>query len=179
MENLDAKIALLAEQLGLVAKANHHVVCTAESCTGGAIAAAITEVPGSSAWFEMGCVTYATASKTALLDIDPAFIAEHNVVSEPVAMAMARGMLARSQSSTLAAAVTGLAGPGGGTPERPVGTVCVGWAERFNEHIVCTVRTIHVNGSRRDVRQAAVYTALSGLMALMNHGNPAAMPLEL
>ena len=144
----------------------------------GGIAAAITEVPGSSAWFREGFVTYAAEAKTSLLDVDPKMIEEEGVVSEDVAQAMARGALARCPDSTLAVAVTGVAGPTGGTHLTPVGTVCIGWAERFNEHIVTYVRTIHAHGSRSMVRRATVLTALEGLIELMRFGNPAVMPCE-
>ncbi len=178
MPDLNERIALAAERLGVVAKERRHVVVTAESCTGGAIAAAVTEVSGSSQWFREGFVTYASEAKTSLLDVDPEMIEKSGVVSEDVAQAMARGALARSPESTLAVAVTGVAGPTGGTARTPVGTVCVGWAERFNEHIVTYVRTIHASGSRSTVRRAAVLTALEGLIELMRFGNPASMPSE-
>ena len=115
MPDLNERIALAAERLGVVAAERRHVVVTAESCTGGGIAAAITEVPGSSAWFREGFVTYAAEAKTSLLDVDPKMIEEEGVVSEDVAQAMARGALARCPDSTLAVAVTGVAGPTGGT----------------------------------------------------------------
>ena len=110
MPDLNERIALAAERLGVVAAERRHVVVTAESCTGGGIAAAITEVPGSSAWFREGFVTYAAEAKTSLLDVDPKMIEEEGVVSEDVAQAMARGALARCPDSTLAVAVTGVAG---------------------------------------------------------------------
>ena len=166
MPDLSERIALAAERLGVVAAERRHVVVTAESCTGGGIAAAITEV------------TYAAEAKTSLLDVDPKMIEEEGVVSEDVAQAMARGALARCPDSTLAVAVTGVAGPTGGTHLTPVGTVCIGWAERFNEHIVTYVRTIHAHGSRSMVRRATVLTALEGLIELMRFGNPAVMPCE-
>ena len=115
MPDLNERIALAAERLGVVAAEKRHVVVTAESCTGGGIAAAITEVPGSSAWFREGFVTYAAEAKTSLLDVDPKMIEEEGVVSEDVAQAMARGALARCPDSTLAVAVTGVAGPTGGS----------------------------------------------------------------
>ena len=110
MPDLNERIALAAERLGVVAAERRHVVVTAESCTGGGIAAAITEVPGSSSWFREGFVTYAAEAKTSLLDVDPKMIEEEGVVSEDVAQAMARGALARCPDSTLAVAVTGVAG---------------------------------------------------------------------
>lgn len=178
MSPLEEKIALAAEQLGSVAVERRHVVVTAESCTGGGIAAAITSAPGSSAWFEEGYVTYSVKSKTALLDVEPEMIEREGVVSEAVAQAMARGALSRTPAATTAVSVTGIAGPGGGTVKTPVGTVCIGWAERFNEHIVTCARTIHVPGSRATVRNETVLTALRGLIELMRYGNPAVMPCE-
>ena len=159
MPDLNERIALAAERLGVVAAERRHVVVTAESCTGGGIAAAITEVPGSSAWVREGFVTYAAEAKTSLLDVDPKMIEEEGVVSEDVAQAMARGALARCPDSTLAVAVTGVAGPTGGT------------------HLTY-VRTIHAHGSRSMVRRATVLTALEGLIELMRFGNPAVMPCE-
>ena len=97
-------------------------LATAESCTGGLIAAACTAVAGSSDWFERGFVTYSNAAKTEAIGVDAALIAAHGAVSEEVALAMARGALAHSQAD-LAVAVTGIAGPGGATPGKPVGTV--------------------------------------------------------
>jgi nicotinamide-nucleotide amidase len=178
MSTLEEKILEAARALGEAAKERRHVCVTAESCTGGGIAAAITAIPGSSEWFDQGFVTYAVPAKTELLGVDPELISKEGVVSEAVAQAMARGALARSPRATLAVAVTGVAGPGGGSEETPVGTVCIGWAERFNEHIVTSVRTIHVPGSRRTVREATVLTALRGLTELMRFANPASMPCE-
>lgn len=178
MSDITSKILLATQQLGIVAKDRHHIVVTAESCTGGSIAAALTEVAGSSAWFEEGFVTYAASAKVARLDVRPSLIETEGVVSEAVAQAMARGVLARSTSATLSVAVTGVAGPGGGTVKTPVGTVCIGWGERFNESIVTCSRTIYVPGSRATVREATVLVALDGLMELMRFGNPALMPCE-
>ena len=178
MSDITSKILLATQQLGIVSKDRHHIVVTAESCTGGSIAAALTEVAGSSAWFEEGFVTYAASAKVARLDVRPSLIETEGVVSEAVAQAMARGVLARSTSATLSVAVTGVAGPGGGTVKTPVGTVCIGWGERFNESIVTCSRTIYVPGSRATVREATVLVALDGLMELMRFGNPALMPCE-
>lgn len=170
--------ALAAELTGRTALEHGHVIVTAESCTGGIVAGSLTEVPGSSAWFDRGFVTYATISKTDLLDVDPQEIERFGVVSEAVAKAMARGAIARSRA-TLAVALTGVAGPSGGTQETPVGTVCIGWAERTPEGDVLTcARTIRILGSRSAVRWGAARTALQGLIALMGGVNPAKMPCE-
>lgn len=169
-------IESVLEQVSKLAQDQHHVLVTAESCTGGMIAEAMTRVAGSSAWVEGGFVTYTEHAKTAYLDVAPDVIAEHGVVSEAVASAMARGALARSVRGTLAMSVTGVAGPGGGTSETPVGTVCLGWAERFNDVIITYARTLYFSGERESVRLGATITALQGVIALMGHQNPIAMP---
>ena len=178
MSDLERKICDAAVRLGDAARQRNHRIVTAESCTGGAIAAAVTEVPGSSEWFEEGFVTYAVHAKTHTLDVREDLIECCGVVSEPVAQAMARAALAKSTNATVSVAVTGVAGPGGGTPEVPVGTVAVGWAERFNGHIVSCSRTLHIPGSRHIVRRQTVLTALLGLTELMQFGNPSVMPCE-
>lgn len=139
-------------------------VVTAESCTGGLIAAAITERAGSSAWFERGWVTYSNAAKTQELGVDHSLIAQHGAVSEAVAAAMAEGACAHS-SSDYAIAVTGIAGPDGGSPEKPVGTVCFGWA---NTHS-CRTETCSFSGDRQSIRQQAVAHALAGLILLLSN----------
>lgn len=135
-------------------------VATAESCTGGLIAAACTELAGSSAWFERGFVTYSNEAKTELLGVEPALIAAHGAVSEAVALAMARGALARSRAD-LAVAVTGIAGPTGGSAAKPVGTVWFAWATPGAAHAECRVWP----GERAAVRSATVAHALAGLLA--------------
>lgn len=172
------QLELAASLLGSIAAEHRHVIVTAESLTGGLVAAAITSVAGSSAWFDRGFVTYATPSKTELLDVDPAVIEREGVVSEAVARAMARGALARSRA-TMSVALTGVAGPTGGTSKTPVGTVCIGWGELTPDGDIVTVaRTIHVPGSRETVRLAAGIVALQGLMAYMGGTNPRLMPCE-
>lgn len=110
---------------GLLA-ARGWMLATAESCTGGLIAAACTDLAGSSTWFERGFVTYSNAAKSELLGVPPELIAAHGAVSEPVARAMAEGAVAHSPAQ-VALAVTGVAGPGGGSADKPVGTVWFGW----------------------------------------------------
>lgn len=138
------------------------MLATAESCTGGLIAAACTEVAGSSAWFDRAVVSYSNEAKTELLGVDAALIAAHGAVSEPVARAMAEGMLARSKA-TVAVAVTGIAGPGGGTPDKPVGTVWLAWAcrgqaTRAEKHLF--------PGDRAAVRWQTCAVALEGVRVL-------------
>jgi nicotinamide-nucleotide amidase len=135
-------------------------LATAESCTGGLIAALLTEISGSSSVFERGFVTYSNSSKTQLLGVEEARIAEHGAVSEAVAVAMATGARERANVD-IAVAVTGVAGPDGGTPEKPVGTVCI--AVAAGHHV--SVETHRVSGNRSEIRLASVEKALAMLAA--------------
>jgi nicotinamide-nucleotide amidase len=153
--------AILAQAAALLerCKAAGVMVATAESCTGGLIAASLTAIAGSSAVVERGFVTYTNESKTELVGVDPALIAAHGAVSEPVARAMAEGALARSRAQ-LAVAVTGVAGPGGGSAEKPVGLVWFGCARAGGP----TVSARHVfPGDRAAIRRATVAEALAML----------------
>jgi nicotinamide-nucleotide amidase len=156
----DEQLEALARALGtrLIERGWH--VASAESCTGGWVAKTITDVAGSSAWFGWGCVTYANAAKTKLLGISEALLAEHGAVSEPVARAMAEGVRALS-GAELAVAITGVAGPDGGTPAKPVGTVWVAWTS------IAGTRAEHAMfvGDRHAVRRQSVDLALRGLAA--------------
>ena len=134
----------------------------AESCTGGLIAAACTELAGSSTWFERGFVSYSNAAKTELLGVDAAMIERHGAVSEEVARAMTQGAIRHSHAQ-VALAVTGVAGPSGGSAAKPVGTVWFGWATPAG--IFSEMRRF--DGDRRHVRQAAVLHALERLLALV------------
>ncbi len=138
------------------------MLATAESCTGGMIAAACTDLAGSSAWFERGFVTYSNAAKTEILSVDAALIAKHGSVSEPVARAMVAGALARSRAQ-VAVSVTGVAGPSGGSVDKPVGTVWFGFALPG----AVTTEVMHFAGDRAAVRSATVQHALARLIALM------------
>lgn len=137
-------------------------MATAESCTGGMIAAACTDLAGSSLWFERGFVSYSNASKTELLGVDAALITHHGAVSEEVARAMVRGAIAHSRAQA-AVAVTGVAGPGGGSVAKPVGTVWFAWATPTGE--VSELRCF--DGDRAAVRTATVQHALRRLVDLM------------
>jgi nicotinamide-nucleotide amidase len=139
-------------------------VATAESCTGGLIAAACTAVAGSSDWFERGFVTYSNEAKADLLGVDPALIAQHGAVSEPVARAMAEGALRRAPVQ-LAVSVTGIAGPGGAVPGKPVGTVWMGWADARGTGAV----RLQLHGDRAAVREQTVDAALERLLACCRH----------
>ncbi len=130
-------------------------LATAESCTGGLIAAACTAVAGSSDWFERGFVTYSNEAKTDLLGVDAALIAAHGAVSEPVALAMAQGALAQAPVQ-LAVAVTGIAGPGGAVPGKPVGTVWLAWADAHGAQ----AERLQLEGDRAAVREQTVHAAL-------------------
>lgn len=142
---------------------NHQLMmATAESCTGGMIAAACTDLSGSSAWFERGFVTYSNEAKTELLGVDPALIQMHGAVSEPVARAMVLGAVARSHAR-VAVAVTGVAGPTGGSADKPVGTVWFGFATP--DGVVTEMRRF--DGDRAAVRGATVQHALVRLRELL------------
>lgn len=154
----DATTAVV-EQLARELKARGLMMATAESCTGGLIAGACTDLPGSSDWFERGFITYSNAAKHGQLGVPALLIEQHGAVSEPVARAMAAGALVHSPAQ-LAVAVTGVAGPTGGSAEKPVGTVWFGWATPegvFTEHQ-------RFDGDRAAVRQATVRHALAGLL---------------
>ncbi len=135
-------------------------LATAESCTGGLVAAACTELAGSSDWFERGVVSYSNAAKTELLGVPAALIEAHGAVSEPVALAMAQGLLART-GVDITVAVTGVAGPSGGSAHKPVGTVWFAWATAAGAHAECRVWP----GDRSAVREATVRHALAGVLA--------------
>ena len=138
-------------------------LATAESCTGGLIAGAITAIPGSSDWFERGFVTYSNDAKHEMLGVPLALIREFGAVSEAVAGAMAEGAIARSRSDC-ALSVTGVAGPGGGSADKPVGMVCFGWAIRGQ---AARVATRHLAGDRAGIREGSVDEALAGLIGLI------------
>lgn len=153
--DFEPAVAALAEAL----RARGWRIATAESCTGGLIAAACTALAGSSDWFERGVVTYSNAAKTELLGVDAALIAAHGAVSEPVARAMCEGALAKAPVQ-LAVAVTGIAGPGGAVPGKPVGTVWVAWGGAGALH----AQRLQLAGDRRAVRTQTVAFALARLL---------------
>jgi len=150
----------LATALGQALQRRGLGVATAESCTGGLIAGAITDVAGSSGWFDRGFVTYSNDAKTEMLGVRPQTLAAHGAVSEATAAEMAAGALAHSRAD-LAVAVTGIAGPDGGTAAKPVGTVCFAWARRGRALATATHR---LPGDRAAVRAATVRVALQGLL---------------
>lgn len=156
---IDDAIRALAARLGELALARQVMLATAESCTGGLVAGAITEIAGSSGWFERGFVTYSNRAKIELLRVDPETIARDGAVSEQTARAMAQGARAAS-GAQWTVAVTGVAGPAGGSPDKPVGTVWFAWAGPQG------VEALHrrLDGDRADVRAASVAIALQGLV---------------
>ena len=153
----------LAKKLGQRLKAAGELLVTAESCTGGWIAQAVTSVAGSSEWFERGFVTYSNAAKQDLLGVKQSTLKKHGAVSEETAREMARGALARSKG-TLALAVTGVAGPGGGSREKPVGLVCFAWAGKRETR----TETKHFSGDRGSVRRQSVIHALEGVLKALD-----------
>jgi len=157
----DLQPELLA--LGDALRARGWRMATAESCTGGLIAAACTSVAGSSDWFERGFVSYSNEAKVELLGVDAALIAAHGAVSEPVAAAMAAGALARAHVA-LSVAVTGIAGPGGAVPGKPVGTVWLAVALERDAKPIVRAERLQLDGDRTAVREAAVRVALARLL---------------
>jgi nicotinamide-nucleotide amidase len=166
----------LVEQLAAKLQSRRLLLTTAESCTGGMIAAACTDLAGSSAWFDRGFITYSNDAKTQMLGVSSSMIRRHGAVSEDVAHAMASGavrviaggMAGRPYPAGLtghvAVAVTGVAGPGGGSVEKPVGTVCFG----FSVGDAVTTSTQHFAGDRAAVRVQTVQFALAELLRLLN-----------
>jgi nicotinamide-nucleotide amidase len=167
--------ALVAEVAAQLA-ARAWMLTTAESCTGGMVAAACTDLAGSSAWLERGFVTYSNAAKTELLGVDAGLIETHGAVSEPVARAMAAGALAHSAAQA-SIAITGIAGPTGGSADKPVGTVWFGWGLRTNDgRLQLRTDLQHLPGDRAAVRAAATEHALRGLLALLATTPPEQQP---
>ncbi len=160
MTMLDAELLELAAQAGARLQARGLVLASAESCTGGLIAGAITAIAGSSGWFDRGFVTYSDGAKQEMLGVPAAVLAGYGAVSEAVARAMAEGALAKC-AADLAVAVTGIAGPGGGTAAKPVGMVCFGWALRGRP---TAVGTMQFPGDRAAIRALTVRHALEGIL---------------
>ena len=170
--NDDSELYALAEQVGRALKAKGLMMATAESCTGGWIAQAVTAVPGSSEWFERGFVTYTNTAKLEMLGVQDATLAANGAVSEPVVREMVQGTLARSHAQ-VAVSVSGVAGPTGGTPQKPVGMVCFGWGVKRDNVANGTdihTSTQHFDGDREAVRRQAVAYALGQVLAVVGSG---------
>jgi nicotinamide-nucleotide amidase len=163
LQNQEQESYILSRALASFLLENQLKLATAESCTGGLIAAACTDLAGSSDWFERGFVTYSNEAKTELLGVDAALIAQHGAVSEPVARAMAFGAI-RHSAAQVSIAVTGIAGPSGGSAAKPVGTVWLGFSVRGQLHSEMQ----HFNGDRAAVRVQTVRYALRRVQELLH-----------
>lgn len=156
-------LTALATFVGARLRANGLTLTTAESCTGGWVAQALTSIAGSSDWFERGFVTYSDAAKQEMLGVSARTLAAHGAVSEQTAREMATGALAHSRAQ-VALGVTGIAGPGGGSLEKPLGMVCFAWAMADGK---IGVQTRHFKGDRESVRRQSVVAALQGVLKLL------------
>jgi nicotinamide-nucleotide amidase len=159
----DAALRRLAEQIARVLRDRGLMLATAESCTGGWIAKTCTDLAGSSEWFESAAVTYSNRAKQALLDVTSATLEKHGAVSRECALEMAAGVLARFEAH-VAVAVTGIAGPSGGTKDKPVGTVWIAWQRRGD---VACAEVFHFDGDRDAVRRQTVAEALGGVRKIL------------
>lgn len=159
----DAALDALAERVGRALLAEHAMLVTAESCTGGWIAKTVTDVAGSSAWFDCGMAAYSYEAKQAMLGVRPETLTEYGAVSRETCMEMVAGALVHS-GATIAVAVTGIAGPGGGTDDKPVGTVWIAWKRRGGYP---TAQVFHFDGNRDQVRRRTVVAALDGLLRML------------
>jgi nicotinamide-nucleotide amidase len=158
----DSVVHQLAVRVGNALRDTRLMLTTAESCTGGMVATAITDISGSSGWFERGFVTYSNQAKTEMIGVPAELIDKHGAVSEPVARAMAEGAL-RNSRAQVSLAITGIAGPGGGTETKPVGMVSFAWSNRINT----SVETHVFKGDREQIRVQAAAHALRGLLELL------------
>lgn len=158
----DSVVHQLAVRVGNALRDTRLMLTTAESCTGGMVATAITDISGSSGWFERGFVTYSNQAKTEMIGVPADLIDKHGAVSEPVARAMAEGAL-RNSRAQVSLAITGIAGPGGGTETKPVGMVSFAWSNRLNT----SVETHVFKGDREQIRVQAAAHALRGLLELL------------
>ena len=159
----DSVVHQLAIRAGNQLRDAHLMLATAESCTGGMIATAITDISGSSQWFERGFVTYSNQAKTEMIGVPAELIDKHGAVSEPVARAMAEGAL-RNSRAQVALSVTGIAGPAGGSEKKPVGTVSFAWSNRLHND----AETLVFKGDREQIRAQAAAHALRGLLKLLD-----------
>ena len=155
----------LAQKVGEALLAKRVKMATAESCTGGWVAQAVTAVPGSSGWFDCGFVSYSNTAKQKMLGVDPDVLEAKGAVSESVVAQMAEGAL-RNSDADIAVAISGIAGPGGGEEDKPVGTVWFAWA--ITEHPTVTCLSFF-NGDRDEIRHQSVEQALEGVMAYLPH----------
>ncbi len=167
---MDAELATLSAELGEALQARGWTLVTAESCTGGWIAEAVTATAGSSTWFDRGFVTYSNDAKCEMLEVAPSTLAVHGAVSEATVREMVAGALAHSRAD-VAVAVSGIAGPGGGSAGKPVGTVCIGWGACGHPP---QVETRLFAGDREAIRRQTVAHALRHIIALAGNARSAA-----
>jgi nicotinamide-nucleotide amidase len=160
----EARITELARTVGRACRRRGVMLAAAESCTGGGLAEAITRISGSSRWFDRGFVTYTDDAKKQMLGVARRTLQEHGAVSEPVAREMARGALENASDADLSVAITGIAGPTGGSRSKPVGLVWIAWAARQGE---VQARVFRFRGDRQEIRRQAVGIALQGLLDLL------------
>lgn len=156
---MDKELFVLAQRVGQFLMAQGKTIALAESCTGGLIASTLTDVAGSSAWFDRGFVTYSNQAKMDMLDVDPNILRQYGAVSTETAAQMVSGVLAHT-AADCAVAITGIAGPDGGTLEKPVGTVFIAWQWRNQNPVI--IKKLF-GGNRQDVRRQSVKTALEGV----------------
>ncbi|MDR3390999.1 MAG: nicotinamide-nucleotide amidohydrolase family protein [Sulfuriferula sp.] len=159
----DAELYQLAEQAGQALHRHGYRLVTAESCTGGWVGMVMTAVAGSSAWYDRGFITYSNDAKQQQLDVSATTLEAYGAVSEATVREMAQGALQHSNGN-ISLAISGIAGPGGGTPQKPVGTVCIGWALTDGTHLETTCR---LGGDREEIRARAVAAALRGVIELL------------
>jgi nicotinamide-nucleotide amidase len=159
----DSVVHQLAIRAGNKLRDERLTLATAESCTGGMVATAITDISGSSGWFERGFITYSNQAKHEMIGVPADLLEKHGAVSEPVARAMAEGAL-RNSRAQVSLAITGIAGPGGGTKDKPVGMVVFAWSNRLHT----TVETLVLKGDREQIRVQAAAHSLRGLLTLLD-----------
>tara|TARA_B100001175_G_scaffold259220_1_gene227897 strand:+ start:1207 stop:1704 length:498 start_codon:yes stop_codon:yes gene_type:complete len=157
----------LSSELGSLLNKKNYFFTTAESCTGGWVGQSLTSVPGSSSWYGCGFITYSNIAKYKILDVSKETLDNHGAVSQEVVEAMVKGALLKSRAN-LGVAISGIAGPGGGTLERPVGTVCLAW--KLNDLPTLSVTEVF-EGSREEVRFKSVSKALEGAISLLKNDN--------
>jgi nicotinamide-nucleotide amidase len=172
----DRKLQPILSQLADLLQEKNKRLAVAESCTGGWIAKVITDLPGSSVWFDCGFVTYSNEAKQQMLQVNPKTLDAYGAVSEAVVAEMAEGVLDNS-SADMSLSVSGIAGPGGGTADKPVGTVCFAWKSRDSKSIC---ETVLLQGDRNTIRMQSVIHALKGVINMLNgQNNHSSKPLHM
>ena len=165
-KNTEAELKYLVARIGNELVSRGEMLVTAESCTGGWVSMLITSIAGSSSWFDRGFVTYSNEAKQEMLAVDKQVIEIHGAVSEESARHMVQGAIEHSNAQA-GLSVTGIAGPGGGSPEKPVGTVCFGWLVDGQ----CETETCHFSGNREEIREQSVRQVLTGILARLETGS--------